>query len=305
MGSRLPRFPDVDWYCDHCGSYLNAQPGFDDHKYTWKCTHCKGKNSISRDNIRTPNFFILNWLLDVVGLLRTLCVHCFLISLAMRLSPVAFFQDIARLKALAVSFAATLLVQVLIVVAQHARNASFFAMIFGTALGDAVRPYRELLRYGRAFRDIRTHTRKLRVITAITKWIVYWLIIIAEICSACYILYTVFGSVKNGMIWIREWLGNIDSLSKLYLPFILYVAGMNVVSFLAFGLDKYYAVHQKWRIKESTLFALSILFGAIGSVLGMFAFRHKTRKPGFRILLPILALLQIAIVAWGTIQYFF
>ncbi len=45
------RFPDIDWYCDRCNAYLNAQFGFDDHKYVWKCTECGHKNSISSDNI--------------------------------------------------------------------------------------------------------------------------------------------------------------------------------------------------------------------------------------------------------------
>jgi DNA-directed RNA polymerase subunit M/transcription elongation factor TFIIS len=45
------RFPDVDWFCDRCNSHLNSQLGFDDNKYTWKCTECQHKNSISRDNI--------------------------------------------------------------------------------------------------------------------------------------------------------------------------------------------------------------------------------------------------------------
>lgn len=45
------RFPDVTWWCDACGANLNCQEGFDDHKYTWKCTECGYKNSISRDNI--------------------------------------------------------------------------------------------------------------------------------------------------------------------------------------------------------------------------------------------------------------
>ncbi|MFW3654634.1 Sec23/Sec24 zinc finger-containing protein [Vagococcus fluvialis] len=46
------RFPNIDWYCDNCNSYLNEQDNFDDHKYTWKCTNCDFKSSISRDNIR-------------------------------------------------------------------------------------------------------------------------------------------------------------------------------------------------------------------------------------------------------------
>lgn len=45
------RFPNIDWYCDRCNAYLNEQPGFDDHKYTWKCTECGHKNSISSDDI--------------------------------------------------------------------------------------------------------------------------------------------------------------------------------------------------------------------------------------------------------------
>ena len=34
------RFPDIDWWCDRCGAYLNDQDGFDDHHYIWKCTEC-------------------------------------------------------------------------------------------------------------------------------------------------------------------------------------------------------------------------------------------------------------------------
>ena len=46
------RFPDIDWWCDGCGAYLNDQDGFDDHKYLWKCTKCGFKSSIFKDNIR-------------------------------------------------------------------------------------------------------------------------------------------------------------------------------------------------------------------------------------------------------------
>ena len=40
------RFAGIDWWCDRCGAYLNSQSGFNDHKYTWKCTECGFKNSI-------------------------------------------------------------------------------------------------------------------------------------------------------------------------------------------------------------------------------------------------------------------
>ena len=48
------RFPGIDWYCDRCHAHLNDQPGFDDHKYTWACTECGYKNSISATNIYDP-----------------------------------------------------------------------------------------------------------------------------------------------------------------------------------------------------------------------------------------------------------
>lgn len=49
--TREPRFPGIDWSCDHCGAFLNTQKNFDDHKYLWKCTACGYKNSISWDSI--------------------------------------------------------------------------------------------------------------------------------------------------------------------------------------------------------------------------------------------------------------
>lgn len=45
------RFPNIDWFCDRCGTFLNEQCGFDDHKYIWQCAECGHKNSISRNNI--------------------------------------------------------------------------------------------------------------------------------------------------------------------------------------------------------------------------------------------------------------
>ena len=80
---RPPRFPDVEWYCDHCGAHLNSQSGFDDHKYIWKCTKCGGKTSISQDNIRKSSDEVINGILNVLDVLRTVCMHCLLMALVM------------------------------------------------------------------------------------------------------------------------------------------------------------------------------------------------------------------------------
>lgn len=59
---------------------------------------------------------------------------------------------------------------------------------------------------------------------------------------------------------------------------ILYIViGINILAFILYGIDKYKAIHNKWRIKEIILLSLSLLSGSIGGLLGMFIFRHKTK----------------------------
>lgn len=67
--AREPRFPGINWYCDHCGALLNTQRKFDDHKYIWKCTECGFKNSISWNNINNGDSTTLKFLLHIIGFL--------------------------------------------------------------------------------------------------------------------------------------------------------------------------------------------------------------------------------------------
>lgn len=48
----------------------------------------------------------------------------------------------------------------------------------------------------------------------------------------------------------------------------IYLAAINVIAFAAMGIDKAKARAGKWRIAESTLFALAALGGALGGTLG-------------------------------------
>lgn len=72
----------------------------------------------------------------------------------------------------------------------------------------------------------------------------------------------------------------------------------NLLVFLMYGADKYYAKKEKWRIKESTLILSAFLMGGIGALLGIFAFRHKTRKLKFRIFVPIATILNVLFIIW-------
>ena len=59
---------------------------------------------------------------------------------------------------------------------------------------------------------------------------------------------------------------------------IWYLVGINIITFFIYGIDKYKACHNKYRISEKSLFILSIIGGSIGAIIGMKCFHHKTRK---------------------------
>ena len=71
---------------------------------------------------------------------------------------------------------------------------------------------------------------------------------------------------------------------------------MNVVSFAAFGIDKYKAKRGLWRISEATLLLLAVVGGSIGALLGMRIWHHKTQHAKFRYGLPLIILAQIALI---------
>lgn len=76
---------------------------------------------------------------------------------------------------------------------------------------------------------------------------------------------------------------------------IYYLIGINVLTFLIYGIDKWKAKKDKWRVPEATLLMLAVLGGSIGALLGMSVFHHKTRHKKFIIGLPLILLAQIAL----------
>ncbi len=70
---------------------------------------------------------------------------------------------------------------------------------------------------------------------------------------------------------------------------IIYLIGINIMTFLVFGIDKWKARSGKWRIPEATLIGMSIAGGSIGALLGMSFFRHKTQKRKFNLGIPALS----------------
>ena len=81
---------------------------------------------------------------------------------------------------------------------------------------------------------------------------------------------------------------------------VIYLAVLNVVAFVAYGIDKYKAKHNRWRISEATLLLMAIAGGSVGALLGMRVFRHKTQKRKFTITIPLALALQIAALLYLT-----
>ena len=77
---------------------------------------------------------------------------------------------------------------------------------------------------------------------------------------------------------------------------IIYLIIINLVAFLAMLIDKKKAEKGRWRIKESTLLILAVIGGSVGSIIGMYTFRHKTQKARFFVGIPVIIVLQILLI---------
>ena len=78
--------------------------------------------------------------------------------------------------------------------------------------------------------------------------------------------------------------------------FIIYIIAINLIGFAIMYIDKQKAKKGKWRIPEKTLFIITAIGGGIGTIAGMYKFRHKTQKGIFKYGLPFLLILDIAVV---------
>ena len=102
---------------------------------------------------------------------------------------------------------------------------------------------------------------------------------------------------------------------------LYYLIVINVVTFLVYGIDKaaskrgqsqtrlsyaerkqarpkvkWKAKQGSWRISEATLLILAAIGGSIGALLGMKIWHHKTMHKKFKYGLPLILLVQIALI---------
>ena len=79
---------------------------------------------------------------------------------------------------------------------------------------------------------------------------------------------------------------------------ICYLLAVNIATFLLYGIDKYKAKKSKWRISEATLLTMAAIGGSIGAWAGMRLWHHKTMHKKFKYGIPIIIILQVALVAY-------
>ena len=87
-------------------------------------------------------------------------------------------------------------------------------------------------------------------------------------------------------------------------PLLYYLVAVNIMTFLAYGLDKWKAVYNghknknlSRRIPETSLLLLAVLGGSPTALLAMYLFRHKTLHKKFRYGVPAILILQVALAA--------
>ena len=89
------------------------------------------------------------------------------------------------------------------------------------------------------------------------------------------------------------------------MKFLIYwMLAVNCVTFFVFWHDKRCAKKDRRRVRESTLLWLCAVGGALGGLLSMRLFRHKTRKKPFSIGVPVMLAVQVCLLlylAWSLI----
>jgi len=84
----------------------------------------------------------------------------------------------------------------------------------------------------------------------------------------------------------------MNLIEKILIAYLLLI---NIITLILYGIDKWKAKHNMWRIPEATLIILAVLGGSIGAFAAMKLFHHKTMHKKFYIGVPVIIVLQIAL----------
>ncbi len=75
-------------------------------------------------------------------------------------------------------------------------------------------------------------------------------------------------------------------------PLLIYLLLINAVGLVLMLTDKHKAKNNLWRIPERVLLWVAFFGGSLGSLLGMYIARHKTKHLVFNLLIPVFLLIH-------------
>jgi len=81
------------------------------------------------------------------------------------------------------------------------------------------------------------------------------------------------------------------------LPLLTFLGVMSLVTMAVYGYDKWAARNKAWRVPEVIMLALALGGGALGAIIAMAVFHHKTHHNSFRVMVPL------ALVIWLVVLY--
>ena len=79
---------------------------------------------------------------------------------------------------------------------------------------------------------------------------------------------------------------------------ICYLLAINIATFFLYGIDKYKAKKNQWRISEATLLTMAAIGGSIGALAGMRLWHHKTMHKKFKYGIPLIIIMQVALAIY-------
>ena len=77
---------------------------------------------------------------------------------------------------------------------------------------------------------------------------------------------------------------------------LIYLAVVNILTIIVFGVDKMNAKSNRQRVRIVTLLGLAFIGGSVGALIGMYGFQHKTKKDYFTVGVPLILLMQVVVL---------
>ena len=85
---------------------------------------------------------------------------------------------------------------------------------------------------------------------------------------------------------------------------LIYLLAVNLFGFFLCFHDKRAAKKERWRTPEKNFFLTALLGGAIGVMLGMRCFHHKTKHWYFVVGIPAIFIAELALIGFVWWKWF-